>query len=150
MRDVDLTEQCEQHVLQADVEQTSKLRSPQPELKAEPTSDKPQNSTEANLFSEPDEETKVTFTIYYQLPFTMAKITRLRLNVKLFSWFCVLQPQASLMMNYYFWVYFRCVTNVTNGLNGRTSNKEIAPIIVALFIKIALLLSWRQIAIQSV
>lgn len=71
MRDVDLTEQCEQNVSQADVEQTSQLRktlSPQPELKAESTLDKPLNSTEANLFSEPDEETKVTFDIYYQLP----------------------------------------------------------------------------------
>ena len=67
MRDVDLTEQCEQHVLQADVEQTSQLRSPQPELKEESTLDKPQNSTEANLFSEPDEETKETFAIYCQL-----------------------------------------------------------------------------------
>ena len=68
MRDVDLTEQCEQNVSQADVEQTSQLRrtlSPQQEPKTESTLDKPQTSTEAILFSEPDEETKVTFAIYY-------------------------------------------------------------------------------------
>ena len=35
-------------------------------------------------------------------------------------------------------VYF---TGVTNGLNDRKRNKEIAPIIIALFIKIALLSS---------
>ena len=71
MRDVDLTEQCEQHVSQADVDQTSQLRrthSPPQEIKAETTSDKPQNGTEANLFTEPDDETKATFAIYCQLP----------------------------------------------------------------------------------
>ena len=88
----------------------------------------------------------------YLLPITIyhGQDNSFKAECQMFSWFCVLQPQASSMMNYYFWVYFRGVTNVTNGLNGRKRNKEIAIINCALFIKIALLLSWRQNAIQNV
>ena len=72
----------------------------------------------------------------YLLPITWAWTIRLSLKVKLFSCFCAFQPQASSMIMTL--VYF---TGVTNGHNDRKRNKEIAPIIIALFIKIALLSS---------